>query len=146
MRIILSVFWLILFSTNISFSQKLDERFIGDWKVSNDDQFLSMEDKYSNFDKEQSLSSNKFKRLQASMSSREYSFFIDGKVSVGWKYEKDNFFEEGKWSLDDKYKLHLITHDTHLTYSFTFIGKNRLLMVPEGQEKGQIKKFELIKQ
>ncbi|WP_439488526.1 hypothetical protein [Algoriphagus sp.] len=148
MKIILSLglFCTAMLITSICYSQNIDEKFSGKWKVSKDINHLSMDAKYLNYDKDNSLSSGQFKRLQASMDSREYYFSISGLFTVGWEYANSNYVEEGKWSVDDNGKLHLVTNDTHLIYSFSFLENNQILMIPVGQEMGQVRQFILIKE
>lgn len=101
---------------------------------------------YMNYGKSNSLKSDQFERLEASMASREYFFSNDGKFSVDWKYANGSYHDEGKWNIDENSKLHLVTSNTHLIYTIEFIESDVLLMVPEGQEKGQVKRFVLLKQ
>ncbi|WP_057937326.1 hypothetical protein [Algoriphagus resistens] len=148
MKIILSVsvFCAVLLSSGIGYAQDKAAMLAGIWKISNENSHLPMEAKYLNYGKGNSLTSDQFKRLQASLDSREYVFSNDGFFKVDWEYGENSYQDEGKWHIDDNSKLQIHTGDTHLVYTIEFIEKDILLMIPEGQEKGQVKRFVLIKQ
>ena len=146
MKIIVSLFCVLFFSLGISKAQTQSEQLVGAWKISIDVKDRPFESKYSSEEKENELLVKQFKRFQKSIESRVYHFSPDGIFSIDWQYDENQFHEEGKWYMEEGDRLQLYSKEVHLTYKVQYLENKSLLMIPIGQDKGEIKRFVLIKQ
>lgn len=84
--------------------------------------------------------------MQRAINSREYKFHNDGVFTANWVMGSKPFMARGTWNILDKNRIVIVIDGKKTEYSINENGKERVVLTPLRERRGEIHELYFIKQ